>query len=338
MIHLMIHDLNQASESPTHFCPDYLAFLPLYNIFFSMLNLSKKSNRNYLPKQNMVKLPFNKKLDISKDYLKQENIAIGKDAYVNEIFNDSWQYDIEAYYLTDGKSETRWSSATQVHNPPETPVEAWLMLDMEQVCSLRRIIVRWNDIAVFAKDFTVLVSDDGVEFTKVMDVTTDTYIPVQMVNLPEHTAGRYVRLEFHVPSNIYGYSIQEVEVYGEATEEKGEELDVNEAEYALYTGSVILTPDENASGGTCVTNINYRDTCIFDDLPESHIMVVHYRCMLGGRLTVYIDNRYATDVALPATEGNGFGQLSIDMYIPEGSTTTTQHQNFLSANRDSAGV
>jgi len=67
----MIHDLNQASESPTHFCPDYLAFLPLYNIFFSMLNLSKKSNRNYLPKQNMVKLPFNKKLDISKDYLKQ---------------------------------------------------------------------------------------------------------------------------------------------------------------------------------------------------------------------------------------------------------------------------
>ena len=255
----------------------------------------------------------------SPDVKKAENLALGKRVYVDENFNDNWTRDIEAYYVTDGDTSTRWSSAIYVNDPPAIPVESWLMIDLEQIVDLSEIMIRWNENVVYAKDYTILVSDNGLDFTEVMQVKTDTYIPIQKLILPENVSGRYVKLAFHVPVHIYGYSIQEVEVYGEKTGKAGTDLAPGEAEFALYTGSMKTIAHEKASGGYYTTGLDYRDTVTFPDVPESYGVKIRYMATFANAINLYVNGSLAATIDCPPTDRDTFGELSMPVYIQSGS-------------------
>lgn len=289
------------------------------------LNMAKPINLQYL------KVVFNgcvtewgysvAELEVySKDYLQPQSLADHKKVYTGEIFNDNYVHDIEAYYVTDGNYTTRWSSCLNVDNPPCTPMEAWLMIDLEKVTDLEDVVIFWNDVIVYAKDLSVLTSVDGVAFTEAVRVQTESYVQQQRIALPEGTQARYVKFAFHVPSSQFGYSIQEVQIHGFYTDKVGTNLDCHEAEFATYTGGMVLAQSDLASGGWYAAGIDYRDSATFHYVSRAANLQVTYRAQNACTIDVYVEGHLVATVDCPATPEGQFGTASADVFIAAGSS------------------
>ncbi|MBQ4556496.1 MAG: discoidin domain-containing protein [Clostridia bacterium] len=248
------------------------------------------------------------------------NLALGKSAYGSSNYNQNWIHDIEFSYLTDGDTATRWSSLTYSEFAAGTPVEEWIFVDLEKICDISQVRIQWHNSVTYAKELTVQVSDDGINFTDVQDASVSAYSAWQTVTLPENVSGRYVKLAMHVPSNIYGYSIYEFEVYGTETEDEGTPLPNTEAEFGLYTGTVVLEESETASGGIYVSQFDSRDAVMFSCPDVTNNLQIKYRSEKDGEIGIYIDGKGATSVKHPAFVEEGlWGTVSVDIYIPAGS-------------------
>lgn len=106
--------------------------------------------------------------------------------------------------VIDGQLSTRWSSAA---------VEsAVLTIDLRKEYSVRKLVLLWE--ASFATDYTIQASRDGRKWTTVVTVSGgDGETDAHELNL---TTARYVRVNMTKRSdNKWGYSLYEVEVFGE---------------------------------------------------------------------------------------------------------------------------
>jgi len=255
----------------------------------------------------------------SPDVLKAENVALNKRVYAKETFNGG--YDVESRYVTDGDNTTRWSSEISPSKPNQTPYESWMMIDLEEEYALSEIAIRWYVNITFAIDYDVQVSNDGYNFTDVKSVKSGNYVAYQRVQLPSGTKGRYVRFAFHVPSEHNGYSILEIEAFGTKTGVKGKRIEPGEAEYAIYTGTMLTVEREDASGGYYTTKIDAADSVNFYEAPESYGVKIRY--MSGNsEVNLYVDGGLATSARLPATVNDSFGEVTVPCYIAEGSKLT----------------
>ncbi|MBD5785823.1 glycoside hydrolase family 3 C-terminal domain-containing protein [Cellulosimicrobium terreum] len=125
---------------------------------------------------------------------------------------------------TDGDPATRWASG----NGPDEDVEwpQWYQLDLGEVSDLDSLRLAWE--AAYATDFTVAVADaDPADEASWEVVHTETDGPggTEVVDLPDGTDARYVRLDmtgraaatWEAPTlHWYGYSLFSVEVWGTA--------------------------------------------------------------------------------------------------------------------------
>ncbi|MBQ8055737.1 MAG: discoidin domain-containing protein, partial [Paludibacteraceae bacterium] len=105
----------------------------------------------------------------------------------------------------DGKENTRWE--TKHEDVPST-----VTIDLEQVYSLQEIAISWETAC--ASDYTVEVSKDGNVWTNVANFSGLSGAHKDEITL--NNAGRYVRINCQKRATQYGYSIWEVEVYGNA--------------------------------------------------------------------------------------------------------------------------
>ncbi|WP_125773081.1 discoidin domain-containing protein [Antribacter gilvus] len=125
-------------------------------------------------------------------------LSQGKTATASSIENGG----TPASAATDGDTGTRWSSA---HSDPQ-----WLQVDLGATASISRVVLRWE--AAYASAYRIQVSADGASWT---DVRTVTGGDGGVDDLTVSGNGRYVRMLGTTRATPWGYSLWELQVYGE---------------------------------------------------------------------------------------------------------------------------
>ncbi|MDR8412786.1 discoidin domain-containing protein [Nonomuraea sp. 3-1Str] len=98
---------------------------------------------------------------------------------------------------------TRWASA-------EGGDPQWLRVDLGQARRISRVVLRWE--AAYGKDYEIQVSDDASSWTSVRStVSGDGGVD----DLTVSGSGRYVRVYGTKRGTSYGYSLWELQVYGD---------------------------------------------------------------------------------------------------------------------------
>ncbi|WP_338403893.1 DUF1996 domain-containing protein [Cellulosimicrobium arenosum] len=105
-------------------------------------------------------------------------------------------------FAVDGDRSTRWAS-----QPGD---DQWLRVDLGESHDLERIDLDWE--AAYGKAFTLQVSDDGQTWSTVATVT-DGNGSDQSYDVD--TSGRYVQLVGTQRGTQYGYSVFELQVFGD---------------------------------------------------------------------------------------------------------------------------
>ena len=111
----------------------------------------------------VIELPAG--MDASRAAEQSENLALNKPVFVSTSSASFWQKgDVASYFLTDGTPDNGcWVTE-------RTDREGWAKLDLMEVCDVSRILISMNSHlgkTQYLRDFTVLVSEDGVNFTEV---------------------------------------------------------------------------------------------------------------------------------------------------------------------------
>ena len=104
-------------------------------------------------------------------------------------------------YAFDGNMTTRWASNTTDNE--------WIYVDLGARYDICEIAIYWE--AALGKDFNLQVSDDASTWTTVDAVTGNSS---QYTEFDGSASGRYVRMQGIHRGTTFGYSIWEMQVYG----------------------------------------------------------------------------------------------------------------------------
>ena len=102
---------------------------------------------------------------------------------------------------TDGDDNSRWGSE---HRDGE-----WIQVDLQQEVELYKLKIHWE--AAYASQYTVALSDDGVNWTYKQEVSSAG--GWDAVELGDHQA-RYIRITGNKRGTNYGISLYEIQAFG----------------------------------------------------------------------------------------------------------------------------
>ena len=111
--------------------------------------------------------------------------------------------DYQASSAVDGNPATCWITV-------EKTDPQWLTVDLGKLSMLSKFVLRWNE--AYAKSWQILVSKDGINWTKIYSTTSGTG---EVTTLTGTTKARYVKLVLTSRGTSYGYSLREFEIYGQ---------------------------------------------------------------------------------------------------------------------------
>jgi hypothetical protein len=113
---------------------------------------------------------------------------------------------IEAAYVAanavDGNTATRWGSA---FSDPQ-----WLQVDLGATSTISQVVLNWE--RAYATAFQSQTSDDAASWTTIYSTTT---AKGGVETLDVSGSGRYVRMYGTARATGYGYSLWEIQVYGQ---------------------------------------------------------------------------------------------------------------------------
>ncbi|MHB1687149.1 MAG: glycoside hydrolase family 3 C-terminal domain-containing protein [Ignavibacteriaceae bacterium] len=124
------------------------------------------------------------------------DIAIGKTATASSLESTSYP----ASNAVDGNNSTRWSS--QFSDPQ------WLMIDLGSVFNIDKVVISWE--AAYAKEFELLISNDGLSWSVAQHITNGTG---GLSNLSIGANARFIKMLGLQRGTQYGYSIYEFEIF-----------------------------------------------------------------------------------------------------------------------------
>ncbi|GIH22294.1 hypothetical protein Aph01nite_06040 [Acrocarpospora phusangensis] len=127
------------------------------------------------------------------------NLALGKTAGASSQSNA----DQTAAKAFDGDPASRWSAGENADN--------WLQVDLGGIYALNEIDLQWE--ASYAKRYKLQVSMDGTSWK---DIHTQSASRGGTEKIPVNALGRHVRMQGIEKSGPWGYSLYEMEVYGQA--------------------------------------------------------------------------------------------------------------------------
>lgn len=127
------------------------------------------------------------------------NLAQGKNAVASSVEGSSRT----AAMAFDGNPSTRWASRPYLD--PQ-----WIYVDLSRAYTITRIVLKWDQY--YAKAYDVQVSDDARTWRTVYRTASSSG---GTVTLNGSVTGRYVRIYGTQRAFPYGYSLSEVEVYGQ---------------------------------------------------------------------------------------------------------------------------
>ena len=156
--------------------------------------------KTYSEKNGSIDSPY-RSLDIQIEGTKvtqDVNLAEGKKAVSSSDENNK---TLVAANITDGDKATRWSS--------KFTDDQWCYVDLEEVYSINTVVINWQNS--YGKQYEIQVSQDGNHWTTVAEVENNS--SGEKVTSFEAVQARYVKMQGIQRSNVYGYSIWEMEVY-----------------------------------------------------------------------------------------------------------------------------
>lgn len=156
--------------------------------------------KTYSEKNGSIDSPY-RSLDIQIEGTKvtqDVNLAEGKKAVSSSDENNK---TLVAANITDGDKATRWSS--------KFTDDQWCYIDLEEVYPINTVVINWQNS--YGKQYEIQVSQDGNHWTTVAEVENNS--SGEKVTSFEAVQARYVKMQGIQRSNVYGYSIWEMEVY-----------------------------------------------------------------------------------------------------------------------------
>ena len=176
----------------------------------------------------------------------RENLALNKGATASSSYpGKPWTPD-KAVDGIDLDADSRWSSkrATGTSNEGTSDVgskEQWLMVDLQDVYSLDTVFVSWE--AACATAYDIEGSEDGENWTTLKSVTgANGGQETHLFNEPNRV--RYLRIYCKEPKTArYGYSIYELQAYGEKAEAPAEEANKVLLKQAIAYAEAITEED-----------------------------------------------------------------------------------------------
>ncbi len=127
-----------------------------------------------------------------------DNLAKGKSVSTSGAESDA----MGAAKAVDGDSGTRWSS--------NFADDAWIAVDLGKTYNVSKVVLNWE--GAYGKAYKIQTSTDGIEWSTVKNVTNGNggaeTVTFNAVN------ARYVRMQGVTRALPYGYSLWEMEVYG----------------------------------------------------------------------------------------------------------------------------
>jgi hypothetical protein len=157
----------------------------------------------------VIELPAG--MDASRPSETVENLALNKPVYVSSSAATFWQKgSIASYFITDGTLDNGcWIS-------DRTDRSGWAKLDLLEACDVSRVVIRMNSHLgknQCIRDFTVLISEDGVNFTEVAQYRSydwgDKSAPLELTFDTAKVRCILIRSDSSRPVGI-----GEIEVYG----------------------------------------------------------------------------------------------------------------------------
>lgn len=126
------------------------------------------------------------------------NVALGKTVTSSGVENET----VAASNLTDNNSGTRWGS--------NFADNAWFTIDLGNNYNIKQLVLNWE--AAYGKQYDILVSTNGVNYTSVFKQTYGVG-GIETLNFNPVNA-RYVKLQGIERALPYGYSLWDVKVMG----------------------------------------------------------------------------------------------------------------------------
>ena len=112
-----------------------------------------------------------------------------------------------ASYATDGDNGSRWIG--DVLNPNQ-----WIYVDLQGIYDINSVACNWESAC--ASDYEVMFSYDGLNWNSVYHNKTGKPAYESMAVTGK---ARFVKIKCNAPATVYGYSLFELEVYGQASKE-----------------------------------------------------------------------------------------------------------------------
>ena len=211
------------------------------------------------------------------------NIALNKTSKASSEFTDpnDGNKTYQSLLAFDGKGtnetvdgkQSRWVSLRTKDDP--TATSQWIYVDLEADYDISKVVLNWEGNG--AKEYKVQISNDGQNWTDISHIT-DGKGGIDELTY-KNTTGRYVRMLGIEPGGIYGYSLWEFEVYGEAVLEP-ENPNVN---LALNKSSNASSEYVESKDG----NKTYESSLAFDGKGTNEIV--------DGKQSRWVSNRKSND-------------------------------------------
>ena len=211
------------------------------------------------------------------------NIALNKTSKASSEFTDpnDGNKTYQSLLAFDGKGtnetvdgkQSRWVSLRTKDDP--TATSQWIYVDLEADYDISKVVLNWEGNG--AKEYKVQISNDGQNWTDISHIT-DGKGGIDELTY-KNTTGSYVRMLGIEPGGIYGYSLWEFEVYGEAVLEP-ENPNVN---LALNKSSNASSEYVDSKDG----NKTYESSLAFDGKGTNEIV--------DGKQSRWVSNRKSND-------------------------------------------
>lgn len=149
-----------------------------------------------------------------------EKASVSASGYENEAFAPE--------KAVDGDNGTRWSS--------DFADNAWITVDLGKVYSINKVVLNWE--GAYGKAYKIETSIDGKIWTTVKDVT-DGQGGEETVTFTS-VGAKYVRMQGVTRALPYGYSLWEMEVYGDGSSDDNQgsqESGINVAKNGIASAS-----------------------------------------------------------------------------------------------------
>ena len=155
----------------------------------------------------------------------QKNLAADQKVTASTAYDNSQRAD----HVVDGNFGTRWGS--QYKNMTEAEKDnQWIMVELDDSYDLDTVKIYWEKAR--ADGYKLLTSNDGENFEEVYNYDPKSQSSQTDTIDLEDVHAKFVKIEMSKRSTKYGYSMFELEVYGQADFKYGEKL-VSETEGLL---------------------------------------------------------------------------------------------------------